>query len=68
MAVPGTSIAGHIQSVVDGDSDDFGYTAPEIALPEDFGNVDNTLATKEGDVYGIGMVAYEASSHCLVLI
>ena len=54
--------------MVDGDSDDFGYTAPEIALPEDFGNVDNTLATKEGDVYGIGMVAYEASSHCLVFI
>ena len=68
MAIPGTEIAGHIQSVVDGDFDDYGYTAPEIALPEEFGNVDNVLATKEADVYGMGMIAYEVSSHCLVFI
>ena len=68
VAVPGTSIAGHIQSAVDEDFDSYGYTAPEILLPEEFGNVDNILATKEGDVYGMGMVAYEVSSHRLVFI
>ena len=66
MAVPGTSTAGHIQSTVDGATNNYGNTAPEILLPEEFGNVDNVLATKEGDVYSMGIVAYEASSHRLV--
>jgi len=38
------------------------YSAPEIQLPEGR----DVLTTKEGDVYGMGMVIYEASSHCPV--
>ena len=70
MAAPGTSIAGHVQSGVDGDIDDYQYTAPEILFPEDpyEGNADKILAKKESDVYGMGMVAYEASFYCLVFI
>ena len=60
MAVPGTSTAGHIQS--EGDVDNYRYSAPEIQWPEDHGK-DEILITKESDVYGMGMVAYEASSH-----
>ena len=65
MAVPGTR---YVQSCVDGDIDDYQYTAPEISLPEEFGNIGNVLATKEADVYGMGMVAYVVSSRCLVFI
>ena len=72
MATPGTSIAGHIQSGVDGDNADDGrrYTEPEILLADDLypGKVDSILATKEGDVYGMAMVVYEASYHCPVFI
>ena len=67
MAVPGTSIAGHAQSGMDEDIDDYRYMAPETLLPEEV-YVDKILATKESDVYGMGMVVYEASSHCLVFI
>ena len=68
MAVPGTSIAAHVQSGVDGDIDDYRYTAPEIISEFYEGNGDKILATKESDVYGMGMVAYEASSYFLVFI
>ena len=60
MAVPGTSIAGHIQS--GGDIDNYRYSAPEIQWPEDHGT-DDILITKESDVYGMGMVVYEVSSN-----
>jgi len=62
VATPGTSTAGHIQSVVDGDDNDYRYIEPEILLPDELyaGNVDRILATKEGDVYGMAMVVYEA--------
>lgn len=60
MAVPGTSTAGHIQS--GGDIDDYRYSAPEIRWPESQGE-NKILITKESDVYGMGMIAYEASSH-----
>ena len=39
------------------------YSAPEILSPEDY-DMDKVLITKQSDVYAIGMVAYEASSHC----
>ena len=70
VATPGTSIAGHIQSVVDGDDNNYRYMEPEILLPDELhtGNVDRILATKEGDVYGMAMVTYEASSRCPVFI
>ena len=65
MAVPGTSIASHIQSGADRDIEDYRYMGPEILLFEEFygGNADNLLVTKESDVYGMGMVVYKASSH-----
>ena len=56
--------------MVDGDDvdDDYRYIEPEI-LDEFFeGRVDTIHATTEGDVYGMGMVVYEASSCCLVFI
>ena len=69
MAAPGTSIAAHVQSEADGDIDDYvRYMAPEIITGFYDGNGDKILATKESDVYGMGMVAYEASSYCLVFI
>ena len=72
VATPGTSVAAHVQSAVDGGnaSDDYRYTEPEIlSLDESHaGNTDRILATKEGDAYGMGMVVYEASYHCLVFI
>ena len=60
MAVPGTSVAGHMQS--GGDIDNYRYSAPEIQWPEEHG-MDEILITKESDVYGMAMVVYEASSH-----
>jgi len=45
-----------------GDIDHHRYSAPEIQWPEDH-DEDRILITKESDVYGIGMVAYEVSSH-----
>jgi len=60
VAVPGTSVASHIQS--GGDIDNYRYSAPEIQWPEDHG-ADKILITKESDVYGIGMIVYEVSSH-----
>ena len=70
MAVPGTSITGHVQSAVDGDIDDYRYMGPEILLLVELncGNVDKILATKENDVYGMSMVVYEVGSHCPVFI
>lgn len=70
MAVPGTSIAGHVQSALDGVIDDHRYMGPEILSPDELccGSVDKILATKENDVYGMGMVVYEVGSHCPVSI
>ena len=62
VAVPGTSIAAHSQSGLDGDIDEYRYSAPEIQWRDD-GGVGKILITKESDVYGMGMVAYEVSSH-----
>jgi len=70
VAVPGTSVAGHEQSAVDGDIDDYRYMGPEIISSDELycGSVDKVLATKENDVYGIGMIVYEVGSHCPVFI
>ena len=51
-----TSIAGHVQS----GGDKYRYLAPEIQWRDD-GEMDKILPTEESDVYGMGMVAYEAS-------
>ena len=58
MAAPGTSIASHVQSA--GDIADYRYSAPEVQWPEDDAIDDILLITKESDVYGMGMVVYEA--------
>ena len=64
VAVPDTSIAGHSQSGLDGYLDEHRYSAPETMWSAD--NVmDKILITKESDVYGIGMVAYQVRSHRL---
>jgi hypothetical protein len=56
--------------VVDGNIDDFRYTGPEIVWPEESSpdSVDKILVTKESDIYGMGMVAYEVRFHRLVFI
>jgi len=59
MAVPDTSIADHVQS--GGDVDGYRYSAPELHQPEGHGT-DETIITKESDVYGMGMIVFEASS------
>ena len=60
MAVPGTSVAGHQQSELDENVDEYQYFAPEIQWPEDY-DMEKILITKESDVYSLAMVAYEAS-------
>jgi len=60
VAVPGTSIAAHAQS--GGDIDNYRYSAPEVLWPKDHGR-GKIFMTKESDVYGMGMVVYEASFH-----
>jgi len=45
-----------------GDIDNYRYSAPEIQWPEDH-DQDKILITRESDVYGMGMVVYEASSY-----
>ena len=70
VATSDTSTEGHVQSVVDGDYNNYRYMEPEILLPDELhtGDADRILATKEGDVYGMAMVTYEASSRCPVFI
>jgi len=63
VVVPDTSIAGRTQSAGDGRIDDYRYWAPEIQWPEDRG-LGKILLTTESDVYGMGMVVYEASCGC----
>ena len=67
VAVPETSFAGHVQSGLGEDIDDYRYMAPELQSPEehDVEGIDK-LATKESDVYGMGMVVYRVSSHRLI--
>ena len=43
-----------------GDIDNYRYSAPEIQFPRDHGMSFDRVALK-GDVYGIGMIAYEVS-------
>ena len=62
VAVPGAPFASYLQSSVEGDLGDRRYLAPEIQWPEDYGMV-KPLITKESDIYGMGMVIYEASSY-----
>lgn len=62
FAVPGTSIAGHSQSGIDGTVDKYRYSAPEVQW-RDGSETEKILITQESDVYGMAMVAYEASSH-----
>ena len=62
VAVPDTSIAAHSQSEMDGDVDKYRYSAPEVQW-HDGSETEKILITKESDVYGMAMVAYEVSSH-----
>jgi len=61
VAVKDTSVAAHVQSAGEIDNN-YRYLAPEIQSPESYG-MDKILISKESDVYGIGMIAYEVSSH-----
>lgn len=47
---------GHVQS----GGDVYRYLAPELQWRDD-GETDKIFPTEESDVYGMGMVAYEAS-------
>jgi len=58
VAMPDTSIVDHIQS--GGDTDNKRYSAPELHQSEGHG-MDEIPITRESDVYGMGMVIYEAS-------
>ena len=49
-----------LQSV--GDIDNYRYSAPETQFPMDHSE-GVTPSTYEGNVYGIGMIAYEVSSY-----
>jgi len=46
--------------------DDYRYSAPEILWRDD-DSMGRILIRQESDVYGMGMVAYEASRHLPVL-
>ena len=45
-----------------GDIDNYRYSAPEALFPWDYGG-DVTPYSYARDIYGIGMITYEASSH-----
>jgi hypothetical protein len=60
VAVPGTSVAGHIQSAAAG-VQNYRYAAPEIQWPDE--EDEEPRITKQSDVYGMGMIAYEASPY-----
>ena len=45
----------------EGDVDSYRYSAPELHQPQGDG-IDEIPATKESDVYGMGMIVYEVSS------
>ena len=45
-----------------GDTDNYRYSAPETQFPKDQGE-GITPITRQRDVYGMGMITYEASSH-----
>ena len=45
-----------------GDDDDYRYSAPETRFPEDRSEDVNPI-TYERDVYGMGMITYEAGPH-----
>lgn len=66
VAVPNTSVADFKEQLSVRDLDYSPYSAPEILWPEEHGK-DKIVITKESDVYGIGMIVYEASSHHSVL-
>ena len=57
VPVPDTSIVGHVYP--GGDVDNGRYSAPELHQSEGSG-VDEIPITKESDVYGMGMIIYEA--------
>ena len=63
VAEPGTPFVDHVQSGLGGYIDSYRYSAPEIQWYDD-DSPDEVLITKESDVFGMGMVTYEASSHC----
>jgi len=46
-----------------GDIDNYRYSAPEILFPEDHSQQIDPV-TVRADIYGIGMIIYEASSRC----
>jgi len=58
VPVPDISVVGDVQS--EGDVDYGRYSAPELHPSEDRG-VDEISVTRESDVYGMGMIIYEAS-------
>lgn len=45
-----------------GGSNDYRYSAPETRFPKNCSE-SATPVTRERDVYGMGMITYEASSH-----
>lgn len=51
---------GDVQS--GGDVNDYQYSAPELHPLEGY-SMGETFIMKESDVYGMGMVVFEASSH-----
>lgn len=70
VAEPGTSIANHMQSGIDEALAEFRYCPCETQWhrgKDDTSKNDKILVTKESDVYGIGMVVYGASFHCLLI-
>ena len=60
VATPGTPAESYEKPR--GYINNYRYSAPEVRWPEDRYK-DRILISKESDVYGMGMVAYEASSH-----
>jgi len=61
LAVRGTSTAGHLR--LWGGVDNDWYPAPELHTTQDHGADLALFRTQKSDVYGIGMIIYEASPH-----
>ena len=54
--------AAQLDVEITGDIDNYRYSAPETQFPKDHGK-HVTLTMCAGDVYAMGMIIYEASSH-----
>ena len=66
VAAPDTSIAGHSQSEIGSDDDKNRFSAPEVQWFDE-SSTGKFVITKESDVYGMAMTAYQVSQPSCII-